>query len=108
MNDDEAKLALAESHPFWYADAIPPTTAVLFVVAANDAKVNNDAHAVAASKLVKGPNGVTVVAGATHGLATQGAFDTAVDAAAAWFQNVLLSGLRRVLSMFCVSSSRSR
>jgi dienelactone hydrolase len=89
MNDDEAKLALAEYHPFWYADAIPPTTAVLFVVAENEAKVNNDAHAVAASKLVKGPNGVTVVAGATHALATQGAFDAAVDAAAAWFQKYL-------------------
>jgi uncharacterized protein len=89
MNDDEARLALAEYHPFWYADAIPPATAVLFVVAENDANVNNDAHAVAASKLVKGPNGVTVVAGATHALATQGAFDAAVDAAAAWFQKYL-------------------
>ena len=66
---------------------------MLFVVAEKDTKVNNDAHAVAASKLVKGPNGVTVVAGATHGLATPGAFDTAVDAAAAWFQKTV-TGVR--------------
>ena len=89
MNDEEAKLALAEYHPFWYADAVPATTAVLFVVAEKDAKVNNDAHAVAASKLLKGPNGVTVVPGATHTLATPGALDAAVEAAAAWFQKYL-------------------
>lgn len=89
MNDDEATLALAEYHPFWYADAIPPTTAVLFVIAGNDAKVNNDANAVAAAKLLKGPNGVVVVAGAGHALATASAFDAAVDAAASWFQKYL-------------------
>jgi len=89
MNDQEARLALAEYHPFWYADAIPVTTAVLFVVAEKDLKVNNDTNAVAASKLIKGPNGVTVVPGAGHALATPGAFDAAVDAAAAWFQKYL-------------------
>jgi len=89
MNDQEARLALAEYHPFWYADAVPVTTAVLFVVAEKDLKVNNDANAVAASKLIKGPNGVTVVPGAGHALATPGAFDAAVDAAAAWFQKYL-------------------
>ena len=69
MNEEEARLALAEYHPFWYADAIPQTTAVLFVVAEKDAKVNNDAHAVAASKLLKGPNGVDRrCSGATHAL----------------------------------------
>ncbi len=89
MNDHEAKLARAEYHPFWYIDTIPQTTAVLFIVAEKDAKVNNDAHAVPASKLVKGPNGVTVIRGATHALSTQTASDAAAEAAAAWFQKYL-------------------
>jgi dienelactone hydrolase len=89
MNDEEARLALAEYHPFWYADAVPPATAVLFVVAEKDTKVNNDVHAVAASKLLKGPNGVTVIPGATHTLSTPGALEAAVEAAAAWFQKYL-------------------
>jgi dienelactone hydrolase len=88
-NDEEARLALAEYHPFWYADAIPSTTAVLFVVAEKDTTVNNEANAVAASKLLKGPNGVASVNGATHSLAMPGAFETAVDAAAAWFLKYL-------------------
>jgi dienelactone hydrolase len=89
MNDEEARLALAEYHPFWYADAVPPTTAILFVVAEKDLKVNNETNASAASKLLKGPNGVTVVAGATHALASPAAFDAAVEAAAAWFLKYL-------------------
>jgi dienelactone hydrolase len=88
-NEEETKLALAEYHPYWYADAIPATTAVLFVVAEKDATVNNDANAVAASKLLKGPNGVASVNGASHSLAMPGAFETAVDAAAAWFLKYL-------------------
>ena len=68
---------------------MPATTAILFVVAENDARVDNDAHAVAASKLLKGPNGVTVVPGATHTMMTASAFDAAVEAAAAWFQKYL-------------------
>jgi dienelactone hydrolase len=87
-NDEEAKLALAQYRPFWYADAIPSTTAVLFVVAEKDTTANN-ANAVAASKLLKGPNGVASVNGATHSLAMPGAFETAVDAAAAWFLKYL-------------------
>jgi uncharacterized protein len=89
MNDEEAKLALADYHPFWYADAIPPAAAVLFILAEKDLKVDNDANAVAAAKLLKGPNGVTVVPGAGHTLATAQAFDAAVDAAASWFQKYL-------------------
>jgi hypothetical protein len=89
MNAAEAKLALAEYHPFWYADAVPTTAAVLFVIAEKDLKVNNATHAVAAAKLIRGPNGVTVIAGAGHGLATPAAFDAAVDAAAAWFATYL-------------------
>ena len=53
------------------------------------ARVNNDAQAVAASKLLKGPNGVTVVPGATHAMTAASAFDAAVEAAAAWFQKYL-------------------
>jgi dienelactone hydrolase len=89
MNVAEEKLALAEYHPFWYADAVPTSTAVLFVVADKDLKVNNATHAVAASKLIKGPNGVTVITGAGHALATPAAFDAAVEAAAAWFLKYL-------------------
>jgi dienelactone hydrolase len=89
MNAAEAKLALAEYHPYWYADAVPPTSAVLFIVAERDLKVNNETHAVAASKLMKGPNGVTVIPGAGHALAPPAAFDAAVDAAAAWFLKYL-------------------
>ena len=89
MNEQETTLALAEYHPFWYADAIPQTTAVLFVVAERDQKVNNQTHAVAASKLLKGPNGVAVVPGAGHVFSTAAAFDAACDAAAAWFQKYL-------------------
>jgi dienelactone hydrolase len=89
MNAEEARLALAEYHPFWYVDQIPQTTAVLFVVAEKDAKVNNMSNAVAASKLLKGPNGVTTIPGATHGLTSPQAFDAAVEAAIAWFQKYL-------------------
>jgi hypothetical protein len=89
MNDDETALALADYHPFWYADAVPATTAVLFVIAEKDQKVNNETNAVAAAKLLKGPNGVIVVPGAGHTLAAPSAFDAAVDAAASWFQKYL-------------------
>jgi hypothetical protein len=89
MNDQEARLALADYHPFWFVDAVPATTAILFVLAENDARVNNDANAVAASKLLKGPNGVTVVPAATHTMTAASAFDAAVEAAAAWFQKYL-------------------
>jgi len=89
MNDDEARLALAEYHPFWSADAVPQTTAVLFIVAESDQKVNNETNAVAAAKLLKGPNGVIVVPGSGHALTTASAFDAAVDAAASWFQKYL-------------------
>jgi dienelactone hydrolase len=88
-NDQEAKLALAEYHPFWFVDQIPSTTGVLFVVAEKDGQVNNDAHAIAASKILKGPNGVTTIPGATHALSTPQAFEAAVDAAAKWFQKYL-------------------
>ena len=89
MNDEETKLALAEYHPFWYVDQIPSTTAVLFVVAEKDTKVNNATHALAASKLLKGPSGVTTIPGATHGMSTSQSFDAAVEAAVAWFQKYL-------------------
>jgi dienelactone hydrolase len=87
--DAETKLALADYHPFWFADQIAETTAILFVVAERDTRVDNDANAIAASKGMKGPTGVTVVNGATHALGTAGAFETAADAAAAWFLKYL-------------------
>jgi uncharacterized protein len=90
MNAVEARLARAEYRPFWYVDQIPETTAVLFIIAEKDAKVNNDSNAIAASRLLKGPNGVTVVPGAPHTLTSPGAFEAAVDAAAAWFQKYLM------------------
>jgi dienelactone hydrolase len=90
MNAEEARLALAEYHPFWYLDQIPQTTAVLFVIAEKDTKVNNATNAIAASKLLKGPNGVTTIPGATHSLTTSPqALDAAVEAAVAWFQKYL-------------------
>ncbi|MBZ5556160.1 MAG: dienelactone hydrolase family protein [Acidobacteriia bacterium] len=89
MNSQEAKLALAEYHPFWFVDQIPQATAVLFVVAEKDLKVNNDANAVAAAKALKGPNGVTSIPGASHTMSAPAAFGAAVDAAAAWFQKHL-------------------
>jgi hypothetical protein len=39
---------------------------VLFVVAEKDAKVNNENHAVAASKVLKGKTNVVTLPGATH------------------------------------------
>lgn len=89
MNDAETRLAVAEYHPFWYVDAVPQTTAVLFVVAEKDLKVNNETNAIAASKMLKGPNGVIVVPGAGHAFTSAAAFDAAVDAAASWFQKYL-------------------
>jgi hypothetical protein len=80
----ETRLALAEYHPFWYVEQIPQKTAVLFVIAEKD--LNNETHAVAASKLLKGPTRVVSVSGATHARMDRGAaFDTAANAAAEWF-----------------------
>jgi alpha-beta hydrolase superfamily lysophospholipase len=84
MNDEEAKLALAEYRPFWYLQQIPQTTSVLFVVAEKDAKVNNENHAVAASKVLKGKTNVVTLPGATHSLSGSSA-DAAAKAAADWF-----------------------
>jgi dienelactone hydrolase len=87
MNAEETRIALAEYHPFWFVSQIPEKTAVLFVVAANDAKVKNDDNAIAASKVLKGPNSVTAVPG-THMVAGK-ASDQAADAAGEWFVKYL-------------------
>ena len=84
----ETRLAVAEYHPFWYADQVPQTTAVLFVVAEKDAKVDNEANAVAASKKLKGQTSVTTVPGAAHSL-TGAAQESAMKAAAEWFAKYL-------------------
>src|SRR5215510_2034474 len=60
--DLETRLALAEYHPFWSVEQIPQKTAVLFVIAEKDTRVNNETNAIAASKLVKGPTEVATVA----------------------------------------------
>ena len=88
--DVETRLALAEYHPFWYVEQIPQKTAALFVIAEKDARVNNEANAIAASKLLKGPTDVTRVAGVTHAQIDSGvAFETAANAAAEWFLKYL-------------------
>jgi dienelactone hydrolase len=84
----ETKVALAEYHPFWYAGQVPKNCAMLFVVAKNDPKVNNETNAVAASKEVQGATNVVEVPSATHLLEGK-ASDAAADAAADWFVKYL-------------------
>jgi dienelactone hydrolase len=85
-SDPEVRLALAEYHPFWYVEQIPQKTAVLFVIAERDAKVNNTTNAIAASKLLKGPTDVINIPGVTHTQIDSGAaFEAAANAAADWF-----------------------
>ncbi|HEV8148180.1 MAG TPA: acetylxylan esterase [Bryobacteraceae bacterium] len=84
MSAEETKLALAEYHPLWHADQIPQSTAVLFVVAANDPKVDNEKNAVAASKKLRGETSVHSIPGATHVLSGK-SIETAAGAAADWF-----------------------
>ena len=76
MNDEEAKLALAQYKPYWSLDQIPPSTAVLFVVEEGSAS-----EAEAAAKLVKGTNAVAKVPGKSAATAQ----DPAAVAAAEWF-----------------------
>ena len=84
--DLETRLALSEYHPFWYIGQIPEKTAVRFVIAEKDLKVNNETNAVAAAKLLKGPTDVVRVAGLTRAPGEQGAaFEQAVGAAVEWF-----------------------
>jgi dienelactone hydrolase len=87
MAAEETRIALAEYHPFWFVSQIPQTLPVLFVVAANDIKVKNEHNAIAASKMLKGPNSVTTVPG-THAV-TGKAADQAADAAGEWFVKYL-------------------
>lgn len=87
--DVEARLALAEYHPFWYVEQIPKTSAVLFVIAEKDPRVKNDS-AIAASKLLKGPTDVVSIPGVTHTQINHStAFDASVQAAADWFSKHL-------------------
>lgn len=84
MNDEEARLAAAEYHAFWFLSQIPPTTAVLFVIAEKDARINNEQNAIAASKVLKGPTNVVTLPGAIHAIMGS-AMDEASAAAADWF-----------------------
>ena len=90
MNDPETKRALAEYHPFWFVERIPQKIAVLFVVAENDTRVNNETNAIAASKLLKGPTEVVTVQGSTHSQIDSGAnFEKSAKAAVDWFLKYL-------------------
>jgi len=85
VNDAETRLALAEYHPFWYAEQIPKTTAVIFVIADMDPRVKNEST-IAASKLLKGPTDVVRVPGVTHlQIGNGAAFDVAAKTALDWF-----------------------
>lgn len=88
MNQLEARLALAEYKPFWHVDAVPETTAILFVIAERDTRMINEGHAIAASKLLKGPTNVTTIPGATEAFAGTAA-ERAAEAAAEWFGKYL-------------------
>jgi dienelactone hydrolase len=81
MNDEEAKLALADYKPYWYLDQIPQTTAVLFIDAESDERSDNVSQA--ASKVLKGPTSVTTLSGAKRGIVGQET--EAANTAAAWF-----------------------
>lgn len=85
---EETKLALTEYHPFWFADQIPQTTAVLFVVAEKDSKVDNEANAVATSKKLKGTTEVKTIPGSLHAMTGKTA-EAALAAAAEWFAKYL-------------------
>lgn len=88
--DAETKLALFEYHPFWYIEQIPQKTAVLFIIADKDKKVNNEAHAIAAAKLLKGPTDVVSITSVAPSQVVSGAaFDKAANAAADWFLKYL-------------------
>jgi dienelactone hydrolase len=87
--DMETRLALAEYHPFWYVEQIPQKTAMLFVIAEKDTKINNETNAIAASKLLKGPADVVSVSGAGHQIGSGVAFEKAAGAAADWFLKYL-------------------
>lgn len=88
--DLETRLELAEYHPFWSVEQIPQKTAVLFVIAEKDSRVNNETNAIAASKLIKGPTEVATVAGLTHSQVGAGAaFEAAAKSAVEWFLKYL-------------------
>lgn len=88
MSNQETNLALAEYHPFWYVEQVPQSTAVLFVVAEKDDKIDNEKNAVAASKKLRGETKVESIPGALHAL-TGKSVETAAHAAAEWFMKHL-------------------
>lgn len=78
MNEEEAKLALAQYKPHWSLDQVPQSTAVLFVVEEGASAL---ADVDAASKVVKGTTSVAKVP-AKRAMTAE---DPAVVAAAEWF-----------------------
>lgn len=65
-NELESRLAVAEYRPFWRIEGIPAATAVQFIVAGADERVNNRENAEAAAAAIQGPKEVKVIAGARH------------------------------------------
>ena len=84
----ESKIAVGEYMPFWRIDAIPNTAAIAFITAGNDEKVKNETNAVAASKALKGPTEVKVLAGAKHELTAAQVKEAAAETAS-WMKSKL-------------------
>ena len=74
--------------PFWRLDAIPATTAVQFIIAGADERVDNKTNAVAAQKALKGPTELHSMAGAKHAL-TPPQTQEAARTAAEWLKGKL-------------------
>ena len=87
-NKLEAELALSEYKPFWRLDAIPQTSAIRFIIAEKDERIDNAAHAGAAVGELKGPKDVTALAGALHKLSPEQTAQ-AVRLAADWMKQRL-------------------
>ncbi len=72
--------------PFHYAERVPETTAILFIVAENEELFSNEQAAYSAVKVLKGPSQVLEVPGITHFQMYSGdAYKVSSKAAADWF-----------------------
>jgi len=72
--------------PFHFAERVPDTTAILFVVAENEELFSNETSAYAAAKVLKGPSEVLSVPDITHFQMYSGdAYEVSSKAAADWF-----------------------
>lgn len=72
--------------PYHYAERVPDTTAVLFIVAENEELFSNQTAAYSVVKLLKGPSEVLSVPDITHFQMYSGdAYEVSSKAAADWF-----------------------